>query len=358
MSNKKVTAKLSYIVWVLSIVCAWTVFLAYAASSRKYNVKLQTLNFLFTVAMLAAGKFALESEKVTSRHEISAATITGILGAPYLFTPGCGTVALLVPLIYGFSGTLKDEYGDGYVFDLKQCIVTGITASFMMLAKTLVDHVSFTTLPSKLVLSLMNTFVIIGVTIQTALLFYNMESRQEELIEHIDAAKEEATIDPLTGIQNRSMLEEVITRQQNSIDTFSLIIMDIDNFKKVNDTYGHVFGDTVLKRLAKILVKVSEDHSIPFRYGGEEFVVVCKNMEIDRAAELAEKIRIGFKNSVFGTDTQKNLHFTVSIGITEVPYGSKAAPSELIARSDEALYRAKKEGKDRVVEWQPDGCTG
>lgn len=351
MSNKNVTVKLSYLVWIISIIAAWGVFLVYAWFSHKVNFKAQILNFIFTVTVLVGGRIALNSQKITGQHEISAALLTVIMGMPYMIMPGCGTMALLVPLIYGFSGTLQDEYGDNYIYDIKQCLTFGITACLMIVVKVFVDKATFDSIGSKFIMILMNVFIIAGVVIQTVLLFYHLESTQEDLIENIDSVREEAMIDPLTGIQNRGMLNEVIEEQKSGIDTFSIIMLDVDHFKKVNDTYGHVFGDTVLKTLARVLVKACGENNLPFRYGGEEFIIICKNCDISGAKDLAEKIRKGFQNYTFDHEG-KELHFTLSAGVSEVPYGTDQDPSEIIAKSDDALYEAKNTGRNKVVAHQ------
>lgn len=127
---------------------------------------------------------------------------------------------------------------------------------------------------------------------------------------------------------------------------FSLIIMDIDDFKKVNDYYGHLTGDTVLRELSNILLKNSREGDLVARYGGEEFAVVLPETNIDEAKSFAERLNKIVANTEILIDEQTPLKVTVSMGVAE--YRKEWTKEEFIDRVDQLLYKAKKAGKNRV----------
>ena len=166
-------------------------------------------------------------------------------------------------------------------------------------------------------------------------------------LETINSIKEEATRDPLTGLFNRGKFNSVLTQEialSNSTNTsLSIIFLDIDYFKNVNDTYGHDVGDDVLVSLAKLLNSVIRAGDFVSRWGGEEFVITLKATNASQAAIVAEKLRaIVSKYNFEGIGQQ-----TISLGVTE--YKDKEAEKEFIKRVDTALYEAKNSGRNRVV---------
>ncbi len=157
-----------------------------------------------------------------------------------------------------------------------------------------------------------------------------------------------AQTDALTGLYNRLKFDDIIQREiafgkrQNS--QLSIIYMDIDFFKNINDTYGHDIGDAVLKKLAFIIQEVLRVSDYSFRWGGEEFLIVCPNTTINDVKILAERLRESVAQNNFSIGTK----VTVSIGITQ--YHDNELVDEMIKRADEALYQAKESGRNRVVE--------
>ncbi len=155
-----------------------------------------------------------------------------------------------------------------------------------------------------------------------------------------------STTDPLTGIYNRrywvEKCEEEISRAQRYYKPFSVIMLDIDDFKKVNDEYGHNIGDEVLKAVSRVLVNRSRKTDISARWGGEEFVVLLPGTKLDHAVILAEDIRKLIEEmSILGF-----LKITASFGVTEYKKGD--TPYKLVDRADKMLYKAKKQGKNCV----------
>jgi len=180
--------------------------------------------------------------------------------------------------------------------------------------------------------------------------------RQLEKIEHLQAALQEQAIrDSLTGCFNRRYLDETLERELSRARRegypLSLVILDLDHFKQINDTYGHQAGDEALKELARALEKDIRHEDVLCRYGGEEFVILMPRMPLAVAAERAEgwrqtiaAIRVHFGNF--------DLAFTTSAGVAAYPEHGKM-PDELTQAADLALYLAKHEGRNRVTVYSP-----
>lgn len=157
--------------------------------------------------------------------------------------------------------------------------------------------------------------------------------------------------DGLTGLLNRQALNETLTNEFNRAkrhsEDLSVIFFDLDNFKKVNDVYGHLAGDEALKQVAKILLLQKRLEDIAARYGGEEMVLLLPETSKGNAYTLAERIR----SQVEATTIQwegENIRLTISGGISSFPLEASSERS-LIQKADEAVQRAKDSGKNRVV---------
>jgi diguanylate cyclase (GGDEF)-like protein len=125
-------------------------------------------------------------------------------------------------------------------------------------------------------------------------------------------------------------------------------MIDVDHFKKYNDTYGHPAGDDVLVKIASILKESVRSVDYAARYGGEEFLLILTETPLDGALEVAERIRTSVTEDTFGSDNEK-VEITVSIGVAEFPENGDRSES-IIASADAALYKAKRRGRNRVVE--------
>lgn len=159
-----------------------------------------------------------------------------------------------------------------------------------------------------------------------------------------------AHTDSLTQIQNRrsffEISEQMLRLSQRTGETFSILMLDIDLFKKINDKHGHIVGDEILKHLTVSIKSSLRKSDIFARYGGEEFVVLLPKTDISRSLETAEKIRLIVAHNSY-TDGELTLPITVSIGVAE--YKGEKKIQELIQKADIALYQAKEEGRNRVV---------
>ncbi len=184
-----------------------------------------------------------------------------------------------------------------------------------------------------------------------------VSASQEEIARlrgDLERARGEALLDPLTGIFNRrgfeQKLQALITGNRTSDDTHCLVMLDIDHFKKVNDTHGHLMGDRVIQAVGEILrVSVTQEAHAAARYGGEEFAILMPSASVDQSASLAESVRERTKAiKIRKRDTQEVLFsVTLSGGVASLQPCDDAAA--LIARADAALYQAKQTGRDRVV---------
>jgi len=161
-----------------------------------------------------------------------------------------------------------------------------------------------------------------------------------------------AALDPLTGILNRRFgmvrLREEYSRSVRRGVPLALMMFDIDHFKQVNDTYGHVVGDRVLRNIANQIRQGMREGDILLRYGGEEFMVILPGANKEDAMAIAERVRHIVRDNVtmYG---ENQICVTISVGIDSMPETSVTGETELIANADEALYRSKNAGRDRTT---------
>ncbi|WP_145408344.1 sensor domain-containing diguanylate cyclase [Paenibacillus xylanexedens] len=172
------------------------------------------------------------------------------------------------------------------------------------------------------------------------------EVKQQALLKVNDQLEAMASTDPLTGLKNRrffqnSLLASLILLEQQQRH-FSLLVIDIDHFKSINDTYGHPIGDLVLGNLAGLLQSMSRSSDVVARYGGEEFVIILADCDHDQAMEVAERYRFEVASSDWG---QYNI--TVSIGVATAVQGD--TDTSVFQRADTALYASKTAGRNRVT---------
>ncbi|MCL6478980.1 MAG: diguanylate cyclase [Peptococcaceae bacterium] len=163
------------------------------------------------------------------------------------------------------------------------------------------------------------------------------------------------TTDSLTGVPNRRELDRHLEKVAGKMNPLSVIMVDIDHFKRVNDTYGHEAGDRVLQQFAETVRASVRPGDFFGRYGGEEFMVIC-NADIDEAAEIAERVRVAVENTPVRVAAGGTISITASFGLARQAPGEDAA--SLVKRADAALYRAKQEGRNRVVRGGETHCAG
>lgn len=185
-------------------------------------------------------------------------------------------------------------------------------------------------------------------TVHARKMEYGGEIRHVVVFTDITKLNQLATQDPLTQVANRfqfdKALEHAISISQRYGRTFSILLIDIDFFKEINDTYGHLIGDEVLKTLAHTLVNGIRKSDVIARWGGEEFVILLPDSELSSALKLAEALRAKIAGSNF-SPVQKSI--TCSIGVAR--WNESETADELLKRVDEKLYRAKESGRNKVV---------
>lgn len=164
--------------------------------------------------------------------------------------------------------------------------------------------------------------------------------------------QEQANRDPLTGLFNRRYLDATmareLTRCQRESQPLSLLVMDIDHFKRINDEHGHPAGDEVLRQVAQLLARRARSSDVVCRYGGEEYVALLPNMTAHTALVRAEEYRSLLQTMPIAFE-DKELRVTLSIGVASFPKHGRTVP-DLIHVADAALYQAKQTGRNRVVE--------
>ncbi len=184
----------------------------------------------------------------------------------------------------------------------------------------------------------------------TLLRFSVVDDREREALTRMYEA---AFRDALTGAYNRKHLDERLEAElafaQRHGTELSVILFDVDHFKRVNDTHGHLAGDAVLKTTAQVLMRQLRTEDLLARYGGEEFVVITRGIPIASSYVLAERLRIALASTSTSVDGA-NLRVTASAGVASLRCcGEKQDRQTLIALADQRLYRAKEAGRNRVV---------
>lgn len=186
-----------------------------------------------------------------------------------------------------------------------------------------------------------------------------LEKSQKEISLQNTQLEKLATLDPLTGCFNRrsfmARFEQVFHEAKEHQLALCCLMIDIDHFKNVNDTYGHAAGDQVIQNVANILLMNCRAGDMICRYGGEEFCFYLQDCSLMIATQRAEKIRTEIANQTSVTNDQRNIVITSSFGLTAIEFGAKNI-SELIEQADQALYRAKRQGRNQCVIWQATGC--
>ncbi len=177
----------------------------------------------------------------------------------------------------------------------------------------------------------------------------NISKLIKEIEKNIDYLYEIATIDEKTGVYNNKFFKTISEMELDKAKRggqLSILIIDLDNFKKLNDTYGHLIGDKMLQRLGEVLKQNTRKYDIVSRFGGEEFIILLPNTQIKRAKLVCERLR---KNVEIDKEMSK-YSITMSGGLTEYRKGDSIKKMQI--RADKAVYKAKKLGKNRIEIYQ------
>ena len=169
---------------------------------------------------------------------------------------------------------------------------------------------------------------------------------------YLDVCEEAAFTDHLTGLANRRRFERQLEREVGRTmrfgHPFSLLMIDIDNFKNLNDSFGHDAGDDAIRRLSKVLREGTRGIDLAARIGGEEFAVLLVETSQQGGFEVADRLRLAIRSR----ELPSGAHFTASFGVAECPTDAQTVP-EILKAADVALYEAKRKGRDRVIAIPP-----
>lgn len=184
----------------------------------------------------------------------------------------------------------------------------------------------------------------------------DMARALEVLLDKAEQLRDLAIMDPLTQVYNRRRFFELASmeasRAARKKSTTILLMMDLDHFKSINDTYGHAFGDKILHETAQTCLKSIRTMDVFARYGGEEFVTLMPEAGLQEGMVVAERIREAIASRSFITDNDFKVLITMSLGLVETDL-SRETVEQALKNADLALYQAKAEGRNRVVVWQP-----
>lgn len=183
------------------------------------------------------------------------------------------------------------------------------------------------------------------VSIAVSLLFLQQSRQREAQILHLSQT------DPLTQLYNRRTAQERLTElMQNPAGyPISVVLLDLDFFKKINDTYGHLIGDRVLKAVSQVLRDSLRKNDLIARFGGEEFLLILDGITCNTAEKIAERCRILLMNTVVLNDADEQIAITGSFGVACILTGGQFVLDDILREADEALYRAKENGRNQVV---------
>lgn len=184
---------------------------------------------------------------------------------------------------------------------------------------------------------------------QTEIDLAQMSEIQTQLVTELDQAQQEAKTDDLTKLWNQGAIKDVLQRaHQRHLIThhpYSIMMIDIDNFKGINDTYGHLFGDQVLKKIATELKASLRPSDIAGRYGGDEFLIILEKCPYQHAVELSKRV-LQHSHQVIATNKGEKIKVTISIGFASSDTISMDAPDVLLEHADKSLYAAKESGRN------------
>ena len=199
----------------------------------------------------------------------------------------------------------------------------------------------------------LNTLYFVGMMVLVIILLLGVKILIRRLSDSRNELERQALTDPMTKLYNRRYIAEITPHliglaQRNETD-LSVIILDIDKFKNVNDTYGHKVGDDVIILLSQTLQKHTRQSDVVCRFGGEEFVILLPETPADGAFSLAETLRVKVEELVVPLENDQTLRFTISMGVSLVSSEDKNLDTA-ITRADTALYEAKESGRNKVCQ--------
>ncbi|SEJ00626.1 diguanylate cyclase (GGDEF) domain-containing protein [Propionispira arboris] len=310
------------------------------------------LSAAFSFAALFSAKFLqIHSDEIFLKRIFNLILLLSIL-IGILGIPGCSIPAnwlshglgLIQPLV--FIGLAFYRFRNGFRPAIYYLLAWGILSCGILGWIFLPDRTT-----SSNVLMLATALESILLSLALSARFRDLRITQLTLTRNLHYYRDLSLTDALTGLYNRrclnSKMQKEISQALTEGISLSLMIMDIDFFKKYNDAYGHWQGDQVLVGFSNVLLKNLNDTQLAFRFGGEEFVILLPNLDAVETSKIAENIRRDFAAKTFRPTNKKTVQVTVSIGISTLTAQDNEAA--LFERTDKALYEAKTAGRNRVV---------
>lgn len=246
--------------------------------------------------------------------------------------------ALVIGIGFGFISSLKVSKRNKYIY----CMIIVSMVFIASLAIVLED----------LILIFKSLIMIIVGYLIVSYFSIKYTDYIIEIIEIYQKLKKEATEDYLTGLNNVRQFNDSFNKVSNLAtrrgEDLSVLLIDVDHFKNINDTYGHDAGDTILKGLARIFLDTCRDYDVISRMGGEEFSILLLNCSKFKAFKIAERIRKKAENTDFYISDNKAINITISVGISSYPELTNKTDN-LLKDADTALYEAKNSGRNKVV---------
>jgi diguanylate cyclase (GGDEF)-like protein len=284
-------------------------------------------------------------------HLFTFATYFSLLGTT-LYTGGIDGSSMVWLAFLPIAATIMAGTTDGLIWG---AISVSTIAGLYVLNRML--GIDFTSLPST---SMDRMVDLIAVTLVTGTAIWLNEKAKARAMNHLESAQELlnhlAMIDPLTNVFNRryffdrAKVELEIARRHES--RTSILLLDIDHFKRINDSYGHNVGDQILTGMVALCQENLREMDTLARLGGEEFVILLPETDLAEARHIAERLRRTLEHTPINTDSGL-LNVTISIGVMSQPASDAHLPvHKLVQRADQAMYLAKRSGRNRVVTWQ------
>lgn len=192
----------------------------------------------------------------------------------------------------------------------------------------------------------------LGAMIETELKVSSLSQTQQDLTEQLGTANMLAMVDPLTRLWNRAGIYNLLEKEWSEAirhgKSLTVVMADIDHFKKINDTYGHDGGDTVLRCVSKIFLEELRTEDVIGRVGGEEFLIILTDCDADKAADVVERLRKSMEQRNITLCEKNKINITMSFGVASANPQEDMDYLKLIKSADEALYRAKNQGRNRI----------
>lgn len=332
---------------------------------KQFSVELESANFLkkylFVIILASIASYWVSINKISYHGFTFDFSIVLLLVAVYYGGKVYGMITWLILLMWQTVTLTPNE-----LFILLWTWITyTITFSLILFSKHLLKD-EFKTFPIIMICCLLLHFplvfmgernfvsflenatlfslciILVGFTIHFLLYYVKQHYKQIRLHQEL------ALTDSLTGLNNRRVLEECVAHFMNNHSSFTMMMIDIDHFKLINDQYGHDQGDKALAQISQLLHDYTPQNGVIGRYGGEEFMILLPEVNAQYIDHLAENIRESSAAKLYQINQEVFIHITLSIGVFSCTPSSHMSFSEVTKQADTALYEAKKRGRNQV----------